>query len=278
MNQAQSFRRRVSRVSVGVALALSSLGMLVASSASAVNQPAPKVTGGVELSGPLQYASFSAFQTTPVKGSITYTNFSYAAPGSGVWNLSAVIPIEFTIGGTYDHTMTITSWNATSPNSITFTATGTYNPDPIDYTWTATGTVVGSTVTINLVYTGLGAGYSLALAGTIASDGSMSGTETGSSSGTWTSPADSAFEVFSFTAPVTCAFVDDAASPASATFGFTIPASVPLAGTPVVVNVIDGGSPGAGNDTWAHGVDTAPGACSGATTSYPIIGGNLVVH
>jgi hypothetical protein len=61
---------------------------------------------------------------------------------------------------------------------------------------------------------------------------------------------------------------------ATATFGFTIPVA-PLAGTPVVVNVFDGGTPGTNGDTWAHGV----GTCGGATTTpYPITSGNLVVH
>ena len=238
----------------------------------------PKVTGSVALTNPLQYASFNAFDQSPVKGSITYTNFTYASPGSGVWNLNSPVHIDFVIGGSpYDHTMVVDTVTAENTNAIQFTAHGSYDANP-SYTWNATGTVTGSAISLNLVYTGLNPGYQLSLVGTIAADGSMSGTETGGSTGTWSSPAASAFEVLSYTAPVTCAIVDDTVTPGTATFGFTIPAGTPLAGTAVVVNVTDGGSPGAGNDTWAHGVDNAPGACTGSTTPYTITGGNLVVH
>ena len=57
---------------------------------------------------------------------------------------------------------------------------------------------------------------------------------------------------------------------------FTIPTGVPYAGTPVVVKIHDGGSPGTNGDTWAHGVATSP--CDGPVGAYPIVRGNLVVH
>jgi hypothetical protein len=79
-------------------------------------------------------------------------------------------------------------------------------------------------------------------------------------------------EVFSYTAAVTCAIVGDT----DATFSYAIPPDLPLAGTPIVVQIHDGGSPGTNGDTWAHGV--ASGPCAGSVTAYPIVSGNLVVH
>ena len=82
--------------------------------------------------------------------------------------------------------------------------------------------------------------------------------------------AGSAYEAFSYTASVYCAQI----SGLNATFGFVIPAGTPLAGTPVAVNIHDGGTPGTNGDTWAHGV----GTCGAATSPYTIVSGNLVVH
>ena len=58
---------------------------LITLPATASAQPAPKATGSIVMSNPLQAASFEAFATSPAKGSVTYTNFEYAVPGSGVW-------------------------------------------------------------------------------------------------------------------------------------------------------------------------------------------------
>ena len=61
----------------------------------------------------------------------------------------------------------------------------------------------------------------------------------------------------------------------TATFGFTIPAGFPgLSGLPIVISVVDGGTPGTAGDTYGHGV----GTCGGATGNYVITSGNLVVH
>ena len=78
------------------------------------------------------------------------------------------------------------------------------------------------------------------------------------------------FEVLSYTAQVNCAVI----AGTNASFGFVIPAGSALTGTPVVVNVHDGGTPGTNGDTWAHGV----GSCGAATSLYTIVSGNLVVH
>lgn len=262
-------RQKIASLVGSAVLVASALALSGAGTASAVSVAPPKATGSVALSTPLQYASFSAFPatlTSPVKGSITYTNFGYAVPGTGVWMLPSAVPIAFgLLGGSWPHTMTVTGVTATSPSAFSFTATGVYDPDP-SYTWTGTGSVSGTSFALSILYTGTAAGTIYDLVGTISPDGSLSGTvssPTNGQSGTWASPAGTAFEVFSFTAAVTSATV----AGSSATFGFTIPAGTPLAGVPVVVSVTDGGTPGTAGDTWAHN-----------GTTYPITGGNLVVH
>ena len=277
MKRLRFINRGAPRIILSAVLAVGGVSLMMTSVTSATTPPTPKVTGGVELVNPLQYVSFSAFASTPAKGSVTYTNFDYRNSGTGVWNLGSIVDLAFAINGNeYDHTMVITSEDAQSPNSLTFTANGTYDRNSL-YKWTATGAVIGTTVTINLIYTGANPGYNLALIGTIASDGSIVGTESGSSTGTWTSPTGTAFEVLSYTTPVTCALVNDELSPAFATFGFTIPPGVSLAGLPIVMKVTDGGSPGAGNDTWGQAVVSS---CSPdqVFSPYTIIGGNLVIH
>ena len=94
--------------------------------------------------------------------------------------------------------------------------------------------------------------------GLIAADGSVSGTATDSNGATlsFTMPADSAFEVLNYTAPVTWAAVYQNHN---ANFVFTIPKKAPagLAGLCIIVKVHDGG-PGYVHDTYAHGSAQAP--------------------
>ena len=247
---------------------------LAATALGASAAPQPKVTGGISLGSPNQYVSFNAFQgttTAATKGSVTYTNFDYATPGTGVWTLTSPVHIDFNIGGNdYNHTMTVTGVTPSSNNSLSYTATGVYDPDP-SYTWNGSGTVSGSNVTLNLVYTGTSAGYALQLVGTIAPNGSMSGTETGSNTGTWSAAAGSAHEVLSYTSAVTCAVINGTAA------SFSFNAGGPFVGTPILVSVTDGGSPGS-KDTYKEDVNGGPCATTSAATQYPITGGNLVVH
>lgn len=88
----------------------------------------------------------------------------------------------------------------------------------------------------------------------------------------------------SFTADVICANVDSAAH--AAWFTFQIPDGFPgLSGPYVEAKITDGGSPGAGNDTWGHTATSSAtlaqtwcDAKGGGTNDYPIVSGNLVVH
>lgn len=249
----------------------------------------PKVTGSVALLSPgnPQYASFNAFpatSSTPLKGSVSYTNFGAASSGSGVWGFSpGPVTIDFQPYGT-EHVMTVTSVTPLSLNSFQFTGTGTQTGYP-GVTWTAVGTVTStpllSTVAMTITYTGDYAPYVIPMTGTIAADGSAAGPETGPDPGTWSMPPNSFREVLAYTASVTCASLNLATPPAlsTGTFGFTIPPGVlGYAGTNVVVNVTDGGLPGSGGDVWAHGVSAGPGSCSGTTYPQAILSGNIVIH
>jgi hypothetical protein len=229
------------------------------------------LTGSVVLSGPAQFEQFNNIGG-PGNGSVSYTNFTYASKGSGVWTLGLDGPVKLSFGlggGSYDHTMTVTGINVTGLNSYTFTGTGTYDSDP-SYTWTATGSVVGNQVTaMHIVYTGSNLGYSVDLTATINADGSLTGSATDSNTQTLslTGSADDATEVLSYTAvPDKVSFGQQ--GPGTAEFHFGIPAGNSLpAGTSVTVDVTDGGNPGPGHDLYAHNGH-----------SYDVIGGNLTVH
>ena len=194
---------------------------------------------------------------------------------AGVWNVGGTYPLVVTYGGTYTHTMRVDTVTPISTTATTFSGTGYYVPDA-SYTWTVKGMVSGSNIWFDITYTGTMAGYVFHATGSIAADGSMSGTGTdtlGQTPLTWATPAGSAHEVLSYTASVSCAVI----SGSNATFVFTIPAGFPgLSGLPVIAKVFDGGTPGTNGDTWAHGIATS--ACDGPVGGYAITSGNLVVH
>ena len=126
--------------------------------------------------------------------------------------------------------------------------------------------------------------FTLNASGTIAADGSVTGTWNDNyalgRTGTF-AIADVGDEVFSFTASPTCVQVTPGNHEAK--FGFTIPAGAPsdLSGRPVAVRVTDGGSSGAGKDTYQHNFAAGTGSCSplgGIYSDYAITAGNLTVH
>jgi hypothetical protein len=245
----------------------SMIATLAGTTAANATTSTPKVTGSVALGSPVQYASFDAFASTPVKGSISYTNFELAAPGSGVWLPAGTFHVEemYQGGGPYEHTLTVTGFTPTSPTSLTFSGTGFYAPDP-SWTETFTGTVNGSNISMKLVPDDGGAKYgwtSMTLNGTIGAGGVISGmwSDTLGRLDSFTTDV-AAHEVFHYVAPMASVSVNGS----NATFSFYIPAGVPLAGTLVTVQVHDGGSSGAAGDTWMH---------NGGT--YPITSGNLTV-
>lgn len=249
----------------------------VATIATASPPSFTQATGSIGMSGPTQFASFNAFDygATGDRGTVKYTNWDYSAPGSDVWDVTNLSQITFWLGGApYVHTLSLTL-TPRSLTSSTFSGTGT---DVLSNPTTITGTQSGSAITFVIT----GTDFVIDGSGTIAADGSMSGTASALQNGvttlfTWTAAAGSAFEVLYYSAAVWCANrVDDS----TMAFEFTIPAGFPgLSGLDIAVVVFDGGSPGTNGDTWRHGI-ASTGECGadGAANNYAIVSGNLVVH
>jgi hypothetical protein len=250
---------------------------LVSNAVAAAPAAFTHATGSVWLSGPSQLVAFNAvdYGTGVDRGTVNYTNFEYAAPGSGAWlPVAGTYALTTALGGSpYAHTMVIDIVTINSPADVSFSGTGFYNADP-SYTWTVTGSIVEGVVSFHIVYTGTAAGYTFDATGAAAT---MSGTGTdslGQTPLTWVLPAGFAHEVLSYAAAVTCATVNTAHDTMS--FGFTIPAGFPgLTGLPIYVVAYDGGTPGMNGDTFGFTVASCAG---GAVANYPIVGGNLVVH
>jgi len=256
---------RTTRALAAITAVLMTMALL-ASAALAAPANFTHATGSLWLSTPSQYVEFNAFDygATGDRGSIYYTNFEAASPGSGAWlPVAGTYALTTALGGTpYLHTMTIDTVSIISPTNVTFSGTGFYNADP-SYTWTVTGSIVNGAISFHILYTGTGAGYTFDATGAAAS---MSGTGTdslGQAPLTWTLPSTFAHEVLSYTANLSSVTVGTT----TASFVYTIPAGNPYSGVVVTMAMTDGGSPGAGNDGF-----TIFG------TPYTIVGGNLVVH
>lgn len=91
------------------------------------------------------------------------------------WELTAPSGIDLVCGGsTYSHTLN----DVTNDPNGSFEGTGTYNPNT-GYTWDMAGEIDGDGIEFYILYTGINAGYTLNGIGTIAPDGSISGTTDG---------------------------------------------------------------------------------------------------
>jgi hypothetical protein len=266
-------RRIITYLAAVAGLALVAIMAPPLAGASVTMRPAPSTTGSVALSGPVQYVNFAAFSHGRHHGWITYTNFTYPAGNSNVWNISGTHALVF--AGTYAHTMNITTITPLSPQATRFSGTGSWNADP-SYTWTVRGMVRWNAVSFSITYTGTNAGYWVRGHGLIAADGSVSGTAVDSNGQKlpFTMPAGSAFQVLSYHAAVMGAVIRGH----DARFEFTIPAGEPagLAGLPIVVKVHDGGFRNGRADTYGHGAATS--WCNGTVTQYPITSGNIAVQ
>ncbi len=84
-------RIRTILASGAVALAVVGGGVTAAGASTTHVRSVPTATGSVALSGPIQYVSFSAFARPGFHGWIDYTNFTYRAAGTNVWNISGVL-------------------------------------------------------------------------------------------------------------------------------------------------------------------------------------------
>jgi hypothetical protein len=281
-----------------VFMMVAAFGLMATTAAQAVT--AQKATGTIRMglgteTNPKQAIAFDVFETTPVKGNITYTNFGLADAGSGVWAPGSAFAVTFGVDpstdivSTYDFTIATTT--PLSPTSLSFTGNGVQQV----YGWhgPVTGTVSGSTLTFTLIEQNDAdpQSYTLNATGQIDANGAVTlGTWNDNYGGVRTGTfniADVGDEVFSFTTTPTCVQVDDGlGTPKVTRFGYTIPAGAPivdgfdLAGQPVAVKVTDNGSSGALNDTYRHNFATALNRCDpkdATYTQYPITAGNLTV-
>jgi len=262
-------RFRALLTSGALALALGGTAVATAGGASAVQLRQHHIVqvaaGSVALANPLQYADFVAVPRGHFHGSVDYTNFTYPASGTNVWNISGATAITFTAGTTdYQHSLSVTSLTATSNHSTTFSSTGAYGTQ---YTWDINGSVNWNRVKFTIKYNN--STYAVTGYGQIGPDGSVQGTatDTNNTALTFTMPAGSAYSVLNYRAPVTWASVRHH----RAAFTFTIPNTAPagLAGLDILVEVHAGGVYSGGS--WAHGV--APGP----VTNYPITSGYIRV-
>ena len=261
---------RVSRKMIYAAAAPLTLGGLLATTAatpaSAAVRPVPREAyGSMELGSPLQYETFLALQGHGRNfGTVNYTNWTYAEPGSGVYApQSGAHQLTFVYqGAPYAHTLNGgLKLVALSPDRLAFSGTGSYNGGGI--TWTITGQVTDAALKAVIAYDGQS--YTVTMTGTVAADGSVTGTATSSTGQalTFSMPAGTFASVLHYVAPIKA----DQIKGRDATFQFTIPATVPgLAGTKVTVKVHDGGL-GRMHDRYAAGVTGTP------LQPYPIIGG-----
>jgi hypothetical protein len=281
-------------------MAVAAFGLMTAAAAQAVT--AQKATGSIRMgtgapSNEKQAITFDVFETTPVKGNITYTNFELADPGSGVWVPAAItngngslslgsFDVQFTldpsdsIASTY--TFTVNSITPLTPTSLSFTANGVQDDAFGEWHGPVTGTINGSTINFTLLEENDNdpQSYVLNATGQIDGNGVVAGTWFDNYGGARTGKiaiADVGDETFSFTTTPTCVQVD----PHVTKFGYTIPlGDRPYAGEPVAVRVTDNGSSGALNDSYQHNFATTQGTCEPRDnwyTSYPITAGNLTV-
>jgi hypothetical protein len=218
------------------------------------------------------------------------------------WNVNGTYTINFMQTGdptTYTHDATISNQKANG----NYTISGGYPAGgPHTFAWAGTGKVSGSTVTNSVDYTVGAPGTHMDMTGTIASNGSMSGTWTdnyggGNRTGTWSTASGTATPAFAGCRGEGTFRYSDAnnasyraniryvkVSGADAWFaGRVTRASNPSwVGNWVFVKVHDGGS--SGDQIWGSFTDQTTAKMGVAAMTNPTDGpfavtsGNLVVH
>jgi hypothetical protein len=117
-----------------------------------------------------------AFSTLALAAGGTFASlaiFGSAHAAGTTWQLNAPSTLTFVCGGgDYVHTLNTVSEDQSTGN---FTGTGSYNADTT-YTWDASGNVTDNNFNMTVTYTDTSAGSVYNLVGTIAPDGSISGT------------------------------------------------------------------------------------------------------
>lgn len=270
---------------VGAVGTVVTLSFVIAATAAAA--PAPKATGGYGYSygGIQRHVSFAAIQST--------------TDTCGVfWNVTGTttITIEYQ-GSHYTHGATLTQTGTSVTGSGGYPDTG----PPYSVAWTTTGTVSADTINLTWTYT-KGLTGSKELTGTIASDGSISGTWTdnvggGTRTGTWTAPADTAHGGATYCGKGTFYYTDAhgawyfgvvkavSVSGSDAWFAVQIlTGNAGLNGQWLAVRVIDNGEPGIGVDQTGGDVTSQAVAISDVGAHFTpaatatINDGNIQVH
>lgn len=97
------------------------------------------------------------------------------------WNLVGNYVINFDCSTCVPHNITISAYD---PYTGALSGYGAYALNPA-FTWSVSGTLTGDQIAMHILYTGQGAGYAVNLTGTVAANGTMSGTATDSSGATF---------------------------------------------------------------------------------------------
>jgi hypothetical protein len=198
------------RLSMKRIAAVVALSVVAAVTASASAAPAPKATGGVGFSYPAtngiqRHVSFAAIQST------TDTCGAF-------WSVETVGQFTFYLNGDltntpYTHHVTLDQAGQTVTGNGGYPVTG----PPDDFHWNITsGSLVGTTLTLSMTYDVGAPGVVMTMSGTIAPNGSISGTWTdnygGTRTGTFTAPAGSATVVASYCGKGTFYYSDEQGS------------------------------------------------------------------
>jgi hypothetical protein len=265
-------------------------------SAVAVSAPAPKTTGGIGYSiyGVQRSLDFNAIQTT-------------STSCGSFWNLASASQFTFFLTGDlvngYTHHVSLSQ---SGMNGSTVGGSGGYPLTGGDvYHWNVTsGSLVGNTLSLTALYDLGATGTVMHISGTIAADGSISGTWDdnfgGARTGTFTAPAGSATSDTTFCNSKGSAFYSDVqgneylvnvravdVNGTSAWFaGPVVWSNFGVApGTWLFAKVTDGGEPGIGHDqVWGSFTDQVTAIAGVTAMATPADGGvyissgNLQVH
>ena len=257
------------------------------STAVAVSASAPKTTGdiGYSIYGVQRSLDFNAIQTA-------------STSCGSFWNLSSVHQFAFVLTGdstVYAHHVTLTQ---SGMNGSTVGGSGGYPLTGGDvYHWNITsGSVAGNSLNLTAVYDLGATGTVMHISGTIAADGSISGTWNdnfgGARTGTFSAPAGSATSFTTYCNSKGTAFYSDVqgneylvnvqavnVSGTSAWFaGPVVWSNFGVApGTWLFAKVIDGGEPGIGHDqVWGSFTDQVTAIAGVTAMTTPADGGVFI--
>ncbi len=274
----------IKKISASIAMLVTLFGSFVAPALAASN---PKATGSVGYTalGLQRYITFDAHQKT--------TNCVTHWDVTGNYDIGFVLDNDSTV---YTHDATFTQTGSSLTGSGGYPAGG-----PHTYAWDVTaGNVTGNTITLTVVYNSGAIGTTMHMTGTIANNGTMSGTWDdnfgGSRTGTWSTSSGAATETFVscegkgnltytdvngdwYYVKVNCALVNDTDAVFS---GQVLYASNPgWINLWLVAKVHDGGTPGKKGDTVSGDFVNSDPQCNQASISngpFDVTSGNLVVH